>query len=296
MAAAAASEWTSIDWSTHLHDADVLDHRLRYLDYGEGEPIVLIHGLGGSWQWWLENIPVLGRSNRVIAVDMPGFGNSEPLVAPFEFDVYTHTLEALVDQLELDRVVIVGHSLGGLMATRFALEHPDRLAGLVLVDAGGIALSPWRLQLIVHGFLLFNAIFRRPVIHRAFAQRPGLRRLLFRAGTKDASTLSGQLAGEILPLMVSPGFADGVVAGGKAAAVTGAERITTPTLLIWGRDDRILPVAQAEELASSLPDARLVVLDGVGHCPMFERPDEFNRALGRFAAEIAPMTAGGPSR
>lgn len=142
------------------------------------------------------------------------------------------------------------------------------------------------------GFLLFDAIFRRPVINRAFSQRPGLRRLLFRAGTKDASTLSGQLAGEILPLMVSLGFADGVVAGGKAAAVTGAERIRTPTLLIWGRDDRILPVAQAEELASSLPDARLVVLDGVGHCPMFERPDEFNRALRRFAAEIASTTAG----
>jgi pimeloyl-ACP methyl ester carboxylesterase len=103
----------------------------------------------------------------------------------------------------------------------------------------------------------------------------------------DPDCLSPELAAEIVPLMAAPGFAEAVLAGAAAATPGKAARIECPTLLIWGDRDRILPVSQAQELAGSLPDARLEVLRDVGHCPMFETPAEFNALLAGFAAETA---------
>ena len=71
--------WTEVDWPEHVHDVSVLGSTTRYVDYGEGPPLLLIHGMAGSWQSWLANIPALGRHHRVITVDLPGFGGSEPL-------------------------------------------------------------------------------------------------------------------------------------------------------------------------------------------------------------------------
>ncbi|WP_354698557.1 alpha/beta fold hydrolase [Paraconexibacter sp. AEG42_29] len=271
----------------------MLDRSVRYVDYGSGPPFLLVHGLGGSWQTWLENIPALaGAGHRVVAVDLPGFGGSDVLAPGATFDAHSATLLALIDALALPPVIVVGHSMGGLATIRLALGAPERVAGLVLACAGGIALSERRLALIVRGFQAFNGLFS-PAALRAVARRPRLRRLVFRLGLYDTAGLSGQLAREIVPLMATPGFSDALVAGAHAAADSGADRLEGPTLLVWGANDRILPVAQAEALAASLPDARLMVLERCGHCPMFERPAGFNSALVGFASELeaAPRAA-----
>ena len=263
----------------------VLGRRLHYVDYGSGPPVVLVHGVGGCWQWWLENLPELGLSSRVIAVDLPGFGDSEPLPSPGEMSSHVETLAALLDQLELDRVVLVGHSLGGLIAMMFAIQHPNRLDGLVSVCGGGIVIGRRRLDAIVKGFLLFNGLFSRtPRLVRALALRPRLRRLMFEPFTGHPETLSAALAAQILPRMAAPGFADAVVSGARMASEIDPVGIATPTLLIWGERDPILPVARARELAGRMPQARLIALDGVGHCPMFESRDVFNAALSGFVA------------
>lgn len=282
-----APDWTTIDWSPYLHNADVLGRRLHYLDYGAGPPMLLVHGLGGCWQWWLENVCELGAGNRVIAVDLPGFGDSEPLPAPAELAVHVQTLVALLDRLGLDRVLLVGHSMGGLISFRLALEHPERLSGLVPVGAGGVALGPRRLALVVNGFLLFNGIFSRPGVARAFALRPRLRHLLFWGVTGDPSTLSPRLAAELVPRLASPGFADAVRAAAKMANTVDGAAVATPSLLIWGERDPILPVRQARALAREMPHARIEVLPGVGHCPMFEAPTRFTEILRGFAHERA---------
>jgi pimeloyl-ACP methyl ester carboxylesterase len=279
-----APVWTEIDWHEHVKDATVLGRRLRYVDYGTGAPLLLVHGLGGCWQWWLENIPTLGRENRVIAVDLPGFGDSEPLPAPGAMESHVDTLVALLDALELGRVVLVGHSMGGLIALLFAQEHPDRLAGLVPVCAGGVELSPRRLAMIVRGFLLFNAWFKRPAVSRAFARRPRLRRLLFTVATGEPRSLSPELGAELIPRLGSaPGFADAVVAAGSVESEVEPARITVPALLIWGARDPIVPARRARVLADAMPDAKLEVIDGVGHAPMFESRERFNAMLAEFA-------------
>lgn len=277
--------WREIAWAPHVHDAEVLGRRLRYVDYGDGPTLLLIHGLGGSWQTWLENVPELGRSHRVLAVDLPGFGGSDVLPPGAPLDAHVDVLAALLDALGISEATLCGHSLGGLVTGRFALLRADMVRALVLVCAGGIAIGPRRLSAIAHSFTAFNAVFARPPVTRAVARRARLRRALLSRFTKDPSSLSPHLTAEIVPLMAAPGFADAVVAGARTAAEPGVEEVTAPTVLLWGRHDRILPVAGAHELARRMPDARVVVLDEAGHCPMFECPDEFNTAVLDFLAE-----------
>jgi pimeloyl-ACP methyl ester carboxylesterase len=283
-----APDWRTSDFSPSLHDAVVDGRRLRYVDVGEGPALLLVHGLGGCWQWWLENIPALASTSRVIAVDLPGFGESEALPAPGAMETHVGALVALLDQLGLSRVTLVGHSMGGLIAMMFAAAHPERLDGLVPVCAGGVDLGPRRLAAIVRGFLLFQAWFSHPGVTRAFARRPRLRRLMFMGVTGDPSTLSPQLGQVLVERLASgPGFVDAVRSAGATEGGVAAEAIATPSLLVWGSRDPILPVRDARALAERMPDARLEVLEGVGHCPMFERPERFNELLAAFVAQRA---------
>lgn len=282
--------WTAIDWSRHMHDARVNGRRLRYVDFGTGRPTVLVHGLGGSWQTWLENLPALGTHNRLIAVDLPGFGASARLRHPAAMDDHVKVLVELLDQLGLEDVAVVGHSMGGLISMRLAIAHPHRVTALVLVSSGGIRLRPAQLALLKRGFGLFNALFGLPYIPRAAARRPRLRRLVLRAFMTDPSTLSPELAAEVIPAMHAPGFKTAITEASRVALSTNPADVSCPTLVIWGERDRILPVAAARELIETMPDARLTVLDDVGHCPMFERPGAFNSLVAKFIAD-QPKTA-----
>jgi pimeloyl-ACP methyl ester carboxylesterase len=278
--------WTAVDWRPHIHDVEIRGRRLRYLDYGEGAAVLFVHGLGGSWQTWLENIEVLGAENRVLAVDLPGFGGSEPLEADAEIDDFADVLAALLNQLGVKRTVVAGHSLGGLVSCRLALDDPDRVRGLILINAGGVAIGPMRLAAIVRGFLVFNSLMR-PGMFRAVVRRPRLRRAFLWGFVRNPGDMTVELASETIPRMSAPGFETAVRAGAKAAGNIGAERITVPTLLVWGRHDRVLTLEQARQLDAALPDSRLEVVDEAGHTPMFERPDEFNAAVGGFLRELA---------
>jgi pimeloyl-ACP methyl ester carboxylesterase len=262
----------------------VLERRLSYVDYGAGPPLLLVHGLGGCWQWWLENIPTLGRDHRVIAVDLPGFGASEPLPPPADMCAHSETIHALLDALRVERASICAHSMGGLVAARLAADHPDRLDQLVLACAGGITLSPVQLALLRHSFVAFNAFFSQPGVASAFARRPRLRRLLFARTVVHPDAVSAALAAQIVPRMKAPGFLGAVGAGIRAANDVDMSGIALPTLALWGRRDPILPVTQAEELVDRMPNAQLVVLDDAAHCPMFEQPTAFNTALLDFLA------------
>ena len=289
MTPAPAPAWTAVDWGPYVHDAQIRGRRLRYLDYGSGSALLLVHGTGGSWQSWLENIAELGRENRVIAVDLPGFGGSEAPASDAQVDEYSETLVDLLDHVGVERVVVAGHSLGGLISTDLALRRPDRVRGLILVNGTGIAIGRLRLALIVRTFLVFGAVFRRTGMLRAVARRPRLRRAFLYGFIRDPAGMGAELASETIPLMVAPGLETAVRAGAHASGRLPPDRIQVPTLLLWGRHDRILRLELAEELAATIPDARLQVIDEAGHAPMFERPDEFNQAVGAFLRELAAV-------
>ena len=98
--------WTDIDWDRSIANRLTSDLRVRYLDYGSGPALVLLHGMAASWQWWLENIPTLARHHRVIAVDLPGFGQSEPLPAPAQMATHARTVR------DIESATVSGYSMG----------------------------------------------------------------------------------------------------------------------------------------------------------------------------------------
>jgi pimeloyl-ACP methyl ester carboxylesterase len=274
-----AADWRTMDWSTHIHDARVAGRPLRYVDLGEGAPLLLVHGTGGAWQSWLLNLGPLAARHRVIAVDLPGFGRSGCLPAAPDMRAYVASLVELLDQLGLAQVTVLGHSLGGVVAMRFAVDHPERTASLVLVDGGGVALTPLRLRLVVRTLLVVNALMSRRAVVRALVRRPRLRRVAMAGFVRDPEIADAALANEMLSTFAAPGLVDAVTSAASDDVGDHAERVAAPTLLVWGEADRLIPLSVAEELASRLSQARLEVMPGVGHCPMLERPERFNALI-----------------
>ena len=164
--------WTDIDWGPSISNRLIDDLQVRYLDYGSGPAVVLLHGMAASWQWWLENIPELGRHHRVIAVDLPGFGHSEPLPAPAEMATHARTVLDLLAQLGIESATVSGHSMGGLVALEMFLADPRRVRSLILVDAGGVPMPEGRLAVILVVLRICAGILRRRFIRRALATKP----------------------------------------------------------------------------------------------------------------------------
>jgi pimeloyl-ACP methyl ester carboxylesterase len=276
--------WTDIDWDPSIANRLINNLRLRYLDYGSGPALVLLHGMAASWQWWLENIPALAQHHRVIAVDLPGFGQSEPLPAPAEMATHARAVLDLLAQLDIESATVSGHSMGGLVALEVFIADPRRVRNLILVDSGGVPMPERRLAVVLVVLRICAAILRRRFIRRALATKPWVRRLALRAAFRDPRAMSPELAAETMPLFGGPGFVDAVAAAGRAVHATVPEAITCPVLLVWGERDAIAPPWCAQEMHDRLPDSELVVFAGAGHTPMIEFPDQFNDLALRFMA------------
>jgi pimeloyl-ACP methyl ester carboxylesterase len=277
--------WQRIDWTRHTQDLIVRGRRVRFVDIGSGPPVVLIHGQGGSWQFWLRSLPSMARGCRVIAVDLAGFGDSDPIAGGDVFAEHVATIRDLMGDLDLAEAVVVGHSMGGLVSIRFTCEYPDRVAALALVDAGGSPMGPKRLALILAAFRIFNVVFGIRRISELVAGTGWLLRLLFAAALGDRRSMSTDLGREIFPRMASPGFIKTMEAAAVAVGEATPERILCPTLVVWGAKDRILLASAGRALTERIPNASFVALAGVGHCPMIEAPAEFATLITDFAVD-----------
>ncbi|WP_354700112.1 (E)-2-((N-methylformamido)methylene)succinate hydrolase [Paraconexibacter sp. AEG42_29] len=264
--------WTDTDWSAHVREAVIGGRRLRYLDYGDGPPLLLLHGLGCSWQWWLEMIPSLAREHRVIAVDLPGFGRSDALDPPALMNSHAEAMFALADELDLGPLVVAGHSMGGLITLAMAVERPERVRGVVLINAGGVPMTGLRLAIVVGVLRASQRFLAWNPVTRLLVTRTGARRLLLRGALKDPGSMRPELAAEVVPLMASPGFLDAITAASEAVRASRPEDVTCPVLLIWGAADPIVRLASARQMQERLADARLEVIPGIGHTPMVEAP------------------------
>jgi pimeloyl-ACP methyl ester carboxylesterase len=288
--------WTDIDWAPSIANRLVNDLRVRYLDCGSGPAVVLLHGMAASWQWWLENIPALAQHHRVIAVDLPGFGNSEQLPAPTEMATHARTVLDLLAQLDIESATISGHSMGGLVAMEMFVADPRRVRSLILVDSGGVPMSERRLALVLVLLRICGGILRRRVIRSALATKPWVRRLALRAAFRDPRVMSAELAAKTMPVFGGPGFVDAVAAAGRAVRATVPEAIICPVLLMWGEKDVIAPPWCAQQMHDRLPDSELVVFAGAGHTLMIEFPDRFNDLALRFMAARSVDSSGRENR
>src|SRR3954454_5849571 len=156
--ATASPDWRSVDWRPHLRSISIDGRNVNYVDYGPRdsggrEPVVFVHGLGGCWQNWLENIPcVAAEGRRVIALDLPGFGDSEMPYEEISISGYGRTVNAVCDELDLGEVVLVGNSMGGFTAAETAIQFPERVERMVLNSAAGLTTTD-----LYHGPILAGA-------------------------------------------------------------------------------------------------------------------------------------------
>jgi pimeloyl-ACP methyl ester carboxylesterase len=288
------SAWLDIDWRKHQRSLTVDGSRVNVIELGEGPPLLFVHGLSGCWQNWLENIPHFARTHRVIAPDLPGFGDSEMPRRDISMPGYASFLDALCDELGIAGALpVVGNSMGGLISCELALVAPSRVERLALVSPAGVSSESVRREpiLAVTQALAWLDGFGRP--HReAIARRPGWRRAVLGLVCHRADLLPPSLVYEgLMRGAGKPGFlpAQGAILGHPLCARL--HQISCPTLIVWGANDRIVPPRDAERLKGYIAHARKVVLPQTGHVAMLERPDTFNALLEEFlgaAAEPEP--------
>src|SRR3954449_13108132 len=278
-------EWAAVDWSRHLRWVTVGEQELNVLDLGSGPAIVWVHGLGGAWQNWLEQLPELSRDHRCVAMDLPGFGASPmpPDGEEISISGSGRVVVGLMDELEIDRAVVVGNSMGGFVALEVAVQAPDRVSKLVLVSAAGISSEKARRRPLVAGarMLQLGAAW---VAARSetLARRPRARKLLAGGVMRHPQKLPGPLVAEQIRGPGKPGF---VKALDELLTYRLRERlgeISVPTLIFWGKKDRVVPVKDAGRFEEAIPDARTVLFEDTGHVPMLERPEAFNEELREF--------------
>jgi pimeloyl-ACP methyl ester carboxylesterase len=278
-------EWLRIDWHQHIGTIEIDGSPINYADIGEGPPIVFVHGLGGCWQNWLENMPAMAsRGHRAIALDLPGFGASPMPSWPISIPGYGRLLGEFRDVLGLGACTLVGNSMGGFIAAEVAVGEPEWVDRLVLVSSAGISHATMRRGPVIAGARM--SVAANPFLRRVdltSMKRPGLRDLAFGKVMRHPEQVPRELLVEFMtPALGAPGFV------AAAAALTGLDlldrlgRIRVPTLVVWGRDDLVVPATDAAGFLERIPGAELVVFDDCGHVPMAERPTRFNRLLTRF--------------
>lgn len=259
--------------------------RLRYLVAGRGEPLLLVHGLGGAASNWLALAPLLLPGRQLLVPELPGHGGSEPLPAAASLNAYADRLGLVVDHAQVAGTPVVGHSLGGAIALRLAIRRPDLVESLVLAGAAGITSASRRSRyaLTVTGLLKPG---RRIAPHRRRVARSALLRTLVfgRWGAAD-------------PQALPPDVVDGFLAGPARHTDTFSaaralmrddpradlDRVRCPALVLWGARDNQLPVADAFDYARRLRAPVRLIAD-CGHLLIGERPDACADAIESFLA------------
>ncbi|MFP5365092.1 MAG: alpha/beta fold hydrolase [Thermoleophilia bacterium] len=297
--AAGRSAWLDVEWSEHRRFVRVADRLLNVVELGDGPPLLFIHGLGGCWQNWLENLPELARDHRVIAVDLPGFCASEMPAGAVSITGYARLLDVLCEALAVDAAAVVGNSMGGFVAAELAINHPQRVERLVLVSAAGLQIAELRLERAL------QRLQRLRRLERAFsrcggfvaarseivARRARLRRIVPAGVAAHPALLPGPLVAEQVA-GARPGFMPAVRAMAGYPLRDRLAQIACPTLIVWGARDRVVPVRDAFAFEQLIGAARRIVYPDTGHLPMLERPARFNADLRAFLGET-PATATG---
>ena len=254
-------------------ETTVFGQKIHYVEAGSGPTVILLHGLGGSSQGWQLNIAPLAEKFHVVVPDQIGFGKSDKPLVNYRIRTYVDFLDQFCKQLKIERATLVGNSMGGWIAAAFTAAFPDRVDKLVLVDAAGYAppkdfdtrtffgLNPTTREgmKVLVAKVFYNKAFQTDAaIDMAMAAR-----LAAGDGFTIKSITESIIRGE--------DFLDDAV-----------KTIKRPTLIIWGREDGLVPLAEGERFNKDIAGSKLVVFDQCGHAPNFEKAAEFNAAVIKF--------------
>ena len=255
--------------------------KLAYIAAGSGPAVMLVHGLGATGETWYRSIGPLAERYTVVAPDLVGHGRSEGRRRLTKVEPLVVGVEALREALGIERFAMVGHSLGGLVAARYALDHKDRIAKLTLVDAGGIGREmSWLLRLasvpLVGGLIFLPAtltvrIYGRFVFHPPGEVKVSLLRSLHRSRVNHASAEAVRRAVERSVHRLGPTEDNYLLPRLKDLDI--------PVHIFWGQEDRLFPVSQVEGIAAAFPGVNVHIFSDVGHWPYAEASEMFNALL-----------------
>ncbi|BBZ79454.1 hydrolase [Mycolicibacterium anyangense] len=259
---------------------DLHGDQVAYLDEGQGEVILLLHGMAGSSQTWRSMIGPLSRRYRVVAPDLLGHGRSAKPRSDYSLGAFAVSLRDLLDELGVAQATVVGHSLGGGVAMQFVYQHPDYARRLILIGSGGLGQDVgWTLRLLsAPGAELIMPIIAPPPV---LSVGEKVRSLFAKMGIESprgaeiwnaySSFSDAETRQAFLRTLRS-------VVDYRGQAVSALNRLNVkadlPTMAIWGDQDAIIPVEHGYAAQKTRPDVRLEVLPGVGHFPQVERPME----------------------
>ena len=247
--------------------------RLRYLSLGEGDsvPVLLLHGFGADLNTWMFTQPALAEGRRVVALDLPGHGGSAKRVERADAESLAAVIAGALDTLGIERAHLVGHSMSGGIASALALRSPERIATLTLVASA--SLGSEINAAFINGFVRATRRREATEVLSLLVHDPAL---VSRAMVEDVlryKRLDGVQAA--LATFAAEWFPEGRQRGSFADPVAS---LKLPVQIIWGREDRIIPVAHAEALATRVP---VHILDQAGHLPHMEKAGEVNRLVRR---------------
>jgi len=279
-----------------MHSRTIMLHGrpVTYAQAGSGPVLLLIHGMGGTFENWQEVIDPLAREHTVIAPDLPGHGASAPGAGDYSIGALAAVLRDLLIALGHERATLVGHSLGGGIAMQFAYQFPEMAERLVLVSSGGLGpeVSPILRAAALPGADLFISATAGPgrVVGSALAR--GLAAVGLRPNVDVAEVARGYAS------LADPDRRAAFLATLRSVIGTGGQRVHAgdrlylaedmPVLIIWGEHDPIIPGHHGESAHEAIPGSRLEVFPGVGHLPQLEAPGRFISVLERFIAEHEP--------
>jgi len=251
----------------------IYGQKIHYVEAGSGPNLILLHGLGGSSQVWQFNIGPLAEKYHVFVPDQIGFGKSDKPLVNYRIRTYVDFLDQFCKQLKIDRPTLVGNSMGGWIAAIYTATYPDRVDKLVLADAAGYAPPK---DFDTRAFFGLNPTTRegmkvlsaRVFYNKAFLSETAIdQAMAARLGAGDGYTINSITES----IIRGEDFLDDVV-----------KTIKQPTLIVWGREDGLVPLSEGERFHKDIAGSTLIVFDQCGHVPNIEKAGEFNAAVIKF--------------
>lgn len=251
----------------------VFGQKIHYVEAGNGPTVILLHGLGGSTQVWQFNIAALAEKYHVVVPDQIGFGKSDKPLVNYRIRTYVDFLDQFCKQLKIDRATLVGNSMGGWIAAMFTASFPDRVDKLVLEDAAGYA-PPKDFDTSVYWGLNpttregMKVLVAKVFYSKAFQTEAAVdQSIAARLAAGDGYTINSITES----IIRGEDFLDDVV-----------KTIKRPALIIWGRQDGLVPLPEGERFNKDIAGSKMIVFDECGHVPNVEKPAEFNAAVLKF--------------